>query len=435
MVFYRLTSSGRHLDAILPHTYPEAPMKLSKRSVEQAEKTGSRYFLWDEELIGFGMRVEASGRKTFICRYRSGGVRRQYTLGRFGTITVDQARGEARRVLGSVSLGKDPSAAKQTQRSILLFRDLVTSFIEGHGPKLKPGSRKDYESALIGHAVPALGNLAINAIAPPDLNRLHLKLADRPYRANRVLSYVGSVFSWAQRNGLVEKGFNPAVDVQRFKEPSRERYLTSDEIKRLGEVLRKAETTGLPWQIKAAGDSAKHVAKSNRAEVYPPHVTGAVRLLLLTGCRLHEILDLRWQDVDLDRGFLWLPDSKTGKRPVLLSAAATEVLRTIPRFGTCVVPGANPDMPRHDLKKPWSHIRRAANLEDVRLHDLRHTHASIGAGVGLGLPIVGGLLGHKATQTTQRYAHLADDPLRRAAERIGGEIDKALGPTANQQEG
>ncbi|MEW9837467.1 tyrosine-type recombinase/integrase, partial [Mesorhizobium marinum] len=289
-------------------------MKLSKRSVEQAGTTGSRYFLWDEELIGFGMRVEASGRKTFICRYRSGGIRRQYTVGRFGTITVDQARGEARRVLGSVSLGQDPSAAKQAQRSVLLFRDLVAAFLEGHGPKLKPGSRKDYESALVGHAVPALGNLAVNAIAPADLNRLHLKLADRPYRANRVLSYVGSVFSWAQRNGLVDKGFNPAADVQRFKEPSRERYLTSEEIKRLGEILRQAETAGLPWEIKAVGSTAKHVAKSNRAEIYPPHLTGAVRLLLLTGCRLREILNLRWQDVDLDRGFLWLPDSKTGRR-------------------------------------------------------------------------------------------------------------------------
>jgi integrase len=214
--------------------------------------------------------------------------------------------------------------------------------------------------------------------------------------------------------------------VQRFKEPSRERYLSSDEIRRLGEVLRQAESSGLPWEIKAAGASVKHVAKTNRAEVYPPHVTGAVRLLLLTGCRLREILDLRWQDVDLDRGFLWLPDSKTGKRAVLLSAAATEVLTTIPRLGTYVVPGASPEMPRHDLKKPWSHIRRLANLDDVRLHDLRHTHASIGAGAGLGLPIVGGLLGHKSTQTTQRYAHLADDPLRRAAERIGEELNRAL---------
>ena len=323
-------------------------------------------------------------------------------------------------------MGGDPSASKRAQRSVLLFRDLVAFFLAGHGPKLKAGSRKDYESALLGHAIPAIGNLAVSAIAAPDLNRLHLKLADRPYRANRILAYIGSVFSWAQRNGLVERGFNPAPDVQRFREPSRERYLTSDEIGRLGEVLRQAETSGLPWEIKAVGTSVKHVAKTNRVEVYPPHITGAVRLLLLTGCRLREILNLRWQDVDINRGFLWLPDSKTGKRPVLLSAAAIEVLTTVPRIGTYVVPGAGLDMPRHDLKKPWSHIRRVADLEDVRLHDLRHTHASIGACAGLGLPIVGGLLGHKSPQTTQRYAHLADDPLRRAAERIGDELNRAL---------
>lgn len=401
-------------------------MKLTKRSVEQVEPTGSRYFIWDDDLKGFGMRVEASGRKTFICRYRSDGVRRQYTLGRFGTVTVDQARGEARRVLGSVSLGDDPGASKQARRSALRFCDLVEAFLQGHGPKLKPGTRKDYESALLNHAVPVLGNLVVEAITVADMNRLHLKLSDRPYRANRVLAYVGSAFSWGQRNGLLEKGFNPAADIKRFKELSRERYLTADELKRLGEVLRQAETEGLPWEIKATGSTAKHIARTRQVEVYPPHVTSAIRLLLLTGCRLREILHLRWQDVDLQRRFLWLPDSKTGKRPVLLSAASAEVLSALPRIGSCVIPGADPNRPRHDLKKPWSHIRRLAGLDDVRLHDLRHTHASIGAGAGLGLPIVGGLLGHKSTQTTQRYAHLADDPLRRAAETIGEELGKAL---------
>lgn len=166
----------------------------------------------------------------------------------------------------------------------------------------------------------------------------------------------------------------------------------------------------------------------NRKTVYPPQITGAIRLLLLTGCRLREILNLHWSEVDTERGLLHLPDSKTGRKVVFLSGAALNVLASLPRRGACIIPGDHPDKPRHDLKKPWKHIRKEAGLEDVRLHDLRHTHAPIGAASGLGLPIVGKLLGHKSTATTQRYAHLADDPVRRGAEVIGAELEKALAP-------
>lgn len=401
-------------------------MKLTKRSVETIEVGIARFFIWDDELKGFGLRVEASGRKTFVCRYRADGVRRQYTIGRFGIVTVDQARQEARRILGSVSLGDDPGATREAKRHAVRFRDLVEAYLEGHGPRLKPGTYKDYESALRNHATPALGKLAADAITPADINRLHIKLADRPYRANRVVAYVGSVFSWGARNGLVPKGFNPTSEIHLFKEPGRERYLTTEELERLGQVLDLAETDGLPWEIKATAVTAKHVPKTQQRIVYPVHVTAAIRLLLLTGCRLREILNARWQDVDLERGFLWLPDSKVGRRPVLLSSVAVAILADLPRQASYIVPGNSADKPRHDLKKPWTHIRHHAGLDDVRLHDLRHTHASIGAGAGLGLPVVGKLLGHKSSQTTERYAHLADDPLRRGAEIVGEQLNRAL---------
>lgn len=196
--------------------------------------------------------------------------------------------------------------------------------------------------------------------------------------------------------------------------------------------MRKAETKGLEWTIKADGHNAKHFPEPEKQKsVYPTHVTGAIRLLLLTGCRLREILDLRWSDVDFERSLLNLPDSKTGRKVVFLNAAAVDILKELPRIGSCVILGDHPDRPRHDLKKPWEHIRKAAGIEGVRLHDLRHTHASIGAGSGLGLPIVGKLLGHRSPATTQRYAHLADDPLRRATEMIGENLTRSLNASSD----
>jgi integrase len=154
---------------------------------------------------------------------------------------------------------------------------------------------------------------------------------------------------------------------------------------------------------------------------------GAFHLLLFTGCRLREILHLRWSEIDFERGLLLLPDSKTGRKAVVLNAPALQVLTTLPRIGDFVVLGDEPKKPRTDLKKPWDLIRHAAEVEDVRIHDLRHTHASIGAGAGLGLPIIGKLLGHKHSDTTAKYAHLDNDPLRKASNRIGNEISALLG--------
>lgn len=411
-------------------------MNITKRSVDALELRAQRYIAWDAALSGFGVRVEASGRKTFICRYRSGGVRRQYTIGRYGVLTPEEARAEARRILGAVVLGDDPAGVRQEDRKAIRFADLVDAFLQDHGPKLKRRTREDYQSALSKHAVPAVGRMRAETITARDLNTLHLKLIDRPYRANRVMAYIASVYSWASKNGYLPKGCNPAKDVKRFREEGRERYLTAEELDRLGSTLRLAETSGLPWDIKAEGDRIKHVPKIAQVVIYPPQVTGAIRLLLFTGCRLREILRLRWSEVDLEKGLLFLPDSKTGRKTVILNGAAISVLSSLDRICAYVVPGSDLSKPRHDLNRPWNHIRSAAGLEDVRIHDLRHTFASIGAGANFGLPVVGRLLGHASATTTQRYAHLADDPARSASEVIGDSLMRALGtaiPPANER--
>ena len=212
----------------------------------------------------------------------------------------------------------------------------------------------------------------------------------------------------------------------------RERYLTTAELERLGEALRDAETIGIPWDVDESDPNAKHIPKSGpQRTVLSPHAVAALRLLLLTGARAGEILNLRWSEIDFERGLLLLPDSKTGRKTIILNAPALAVLESIPRLGEFVIAGRGPaegqkERPRSDLKKPWAAICRHARLEGLRLHDLRHSFASVGAGAGLGLPIVGKLLGHTEASTTQRYAHLDNDPLRRASNTIGEEIAAKL---------
>jgi integrase len=235
------------------------------------------------------------------------------------------------------------------------------------------------------------------------------------------------MYAFAGRSGVVPEGMNPARRIEQFKEYRRERFLTGGELERLGSAIREAESKGIPWDVQERKPKAKHLPKAkNRFTKIGPFAAAAIRLLLFTGCRLREILHLKWEQVDLERGLLFLADSKTGRKTVILNAPALTVLTRLDRLGSYVVPGDHPDRPRADLKRPWEAVAKRAGLDGVRLHDLRHTYASFGAGGGLGLPIIGRLLGHTQASTTQRYAHLDADPLRRASETIGGRIAAAL---------
>ncbi len=242
---------------------------------------------------------------------------------------------------------------------------------------------------------------------------------------------ISSLYRYAATTGVVEKGFNPTIGILAFREVRRERFLTTDELQRLGTTLREAETTGLPWNTDATKGTTKHLPEpEKRLVVFSPYVIAAIRLLLFTGCRLREILHLRWNEIEFERGVLFLPDSKTGRRTVVLNAPALAVLSELKRIGTYVILGEKSNRPRSDLNRPWGRITAHAKLERLRIHDLRHSFASIGASGGLGLPIVGKLLGHEAPATTARYAHIDNDPLRRASERIGATIAAALGETS-----
>jgi integrase len=262
------------------------------------------------------------------------------------------------------------------------------------------------------------------------VGRLHSALADTPFQANRVLAVV-SMYAFASGAGIVPAGINPAHRIEKFKESRRERFLTSDELERLGSAIRGAETNGVPWVVDESKPTAKHVPKAKRSAKMAPSTAAALRLLLVTGCRLREVLYPRWEHVDFERGCLFLPNSKSGRKTVVLNAPSLSVLNSLERVGPYVVPGDDPEQPRQDLKRPWDAITRRAGLAGVRLHDLRHTYANFGAGGGLRLPIIGRLLGHSQPTTTARYAHLDNDPLRRAWEVIANRIAAALeGKTA-----
>ena len=410
-------------------------LKLTKRVVDAATPQASRYVVWDSELKGFGARVAPSGTKTYIVRYRPRGMgpsapRRFVVLGRHGPLTPDEARARAKALLGAVAAGRDPAREQVRTAEGITVASLVEVFIEEHAKaKRKSGTAGNYEATLKTYLVPRLGKRAAESVTAGEIAQLHVGLRDRPYQANRLLAIVGSMYGFAAKRGLVPRGTNPALGLERFRETSRERYLSTEELARLGEALRLAETIGLPWKSDPAKAPSKHLpAQAQRRTLLSSEVTLAFRLLLFTGARLREILHLEWRHVDLERGLILLPDSKTGRKTIVMSVLTVALLRSARRSGPFVIPGAVPDQPRSDLKKPWLAIQRHADLEGVRLHDLRHTFASIGAGASLGLPIVGKLLGHSQPATTARYAHLDADPLRRATDLIGAQLAAALAP-------
>jgi integrase len=388
--------------------------------------------LLDTAARGLSLRVFPTGRASWSFRYRpkGGGARRRINLGEYPTVGLAEARRRADRARGEVSGGGDPQGALSAKREAPTVAELIDRYLaEEVEPKKKPRTVELYAYYLQKLVAPALGPKKAHEVTPGAVDALHRRLGKNTrVTANRVIVTLSGVYRFAARRRLIAEGVNPARGIEKFREQSHERYLSTDELGRLGLALRLGETEGLAWPRGGRGSSKHDRKPDNRKSLLSPHVTAAIRLLLFTGCRLREVLGLRWSEVDAERGLLLLPDSKTGRKAVVLNAPAMQVLSEVPRISGCefVILGDDPRKPRADLAKPWKLIRHSAGLNDVRLHDLRHTHASIGAGAGLGLPIIGKLLGHKHADTTARYAHLDDDPLRRASNRIGGEIAAAL---------
>jgi integrase len=410
-------------------------VKLTKQPLASLKPRAKPYIEYDTELIGFGAAVYPSGIKSWVCEYRPHGggrgvAKKRVTLGKTSQLTADQARKAAAEMLATVRLGGDPAQEKIERRASVTVGQLIDLFDAQYvGPMLKPGTIASHRVAL-ERLRRAHGTLKATALTRAHVTTLHFRMADRPYAANRAAAVWSKAFAWAAGVGLIPAGHNPVKGIKKYREQGRERFLTTEELARLGDRLREGETVGLPYSVDETKPTAKHAPKVDHRRVkLDRFATAAIRLLILTGARLREILHTKWEQIDIERGLIFLADSKTGKKPLYLSAAAQEVLADIPRIerNPHVIAGAKDGAPRSDLKKPWAAVSRAAGLDGVRIHDLRHSFASFGAGASLGLPIIGKLLGHSQPATTARYAHLDTDPMRRAANTIGATISAAMG--------
>lgn len=377
--------------------------RITKRVVDSLRRGELR---WDAELKGFGVRCQRLA-KVYLVKKRVGGRQRWITIGRHGSPwTPEMARREAQKLLGDIAAGNDPSIARDAEKNNPLVYDLANAYLHEHVEAKRKGSTAiGYRDLLTRIALPAVGRMRVADVTHSDMARLHHRLKEAPYQANRTLAVLSSFFTWAERHGYRARGTNPCQDVEPYKERKRDRFLSSEEMARLGQGLIEAESEG-----------------------EPPQAIAAIRLLVLTGCRKSEILTLMWDHVDFQLGALRLPDSKTGAKLVPLGAPALKLLASLPRLegNPYVIPGNREGAHFVGLQKVWERVRSRAALSDVRVHDLRHSFASIGAIRGDSLLVIGALLGHRDQATTQRYAHLSSDPLRAAADKISGQILAAL---------
>ncbi len=405
--------------------------RITKRSIDALQAEGSDYYFWDTDLKGFGCRVRKTGARSFIAQYRIGGrntVVQRVTIGSYGKMTVDEAREAARKVLAKAELGEDVAEQKAKERAEKTMADLCDLYV-AEGCELKKASTlKSDRGRIERHIKPLLGTKRIGKITSADIEKFMRDVANGKTAvdvktgkhgraivkggkgtATRTVRLLGGIFSFAIRQRMLKT--NPAHGIAKFADKRNERFLSTEELIRLGASIRLAETDGLPWEVDENHPKAKHVAKEKRATTMSPHVAGAMRLLLFTGCRLREILDLKWEHVDFERGLLLLPDSKTGRKTVVLNAPALAVLNDLIRVGLYVIAGEDPEKPRSDLKRPWAQITKHAGLDGLRIHDIRHSFASFGAAGGMGLPIVGKLLGHANSATTARDLRPGSPPV------------------------
>jgi integrase len=392
--------------------------KLTKRSVDAVPVPVGRNaetVVKDSELPGFGLRVTATGGRIYFAEPRLAGRRRRVRIGRHGVVTAEQAREKAKEILAQTLLGEDIASARKQARECPTVAQLLEAYSERFAQShKKPRTLEEDQRMTKLHILPALGNKRTNEVTGEDIATLRRAMEKTPIRFNACRALLSHAFNLALRaeHGPLGPGWglasNPCTYIPKYPVRKRERFLSQDEFAALGKAL------------VAVGTGKRRM----RAPVI-----AAVRLLALTGARRDEIRTCRWEWVDFEHACLRLPDSKTGAKVIPLPVAAIAVLRELRAahpFSKWVVPGTEPGTCVNDLEHPWQRIRKLAGLLDVRLHDLRHSHASTAVVGGIPLRIVGAILGHRNVSTTDRYAHVGNDPVREGVEKVGDLIASKL---------
>lgn len=381
-------------------------MKLTKRLIDTLTYEGdgrSRMVVWDDALPGFGVRVYPTDRKAFVLSYRTNGRKRLLTLGAYGPLTLDQARRLAKARTVDVITGGDPLEVRKKAAHGETVGDLAKAYMERHAKPHKRSWRDD-QRRLDRHVLPRWRTLRADAITRADVAALHHQIGKTTrYEANRTVAVLSKMFELARRWGFVPDGHpNPARDIDKFHEERRDRWVTPEELPRLAEAIN---------------------AESNET------ARAALWLYLLTGVRKSELLQAKWADVDFERRELRLPMTKAGRTHyVPLSPPALAVLESIARVegNPYILPGRAPQGPDADkqpprpfvnIDKPWQRVRKAAGIDDVRLHDLRRTVGSWLAQSGASLHLIGRVLNHTNTSTTAIYARFGQDHAREALDR------------------
>jgi len=397
--------------------------RITKRSVDSLKQAERDQYLWDSELAGFGLKVTPAGRKVFLVQYRLGGrmgQTRRVTIGRYGPLTTEQARQQAKHILGRIAAGQDVAGEQRRGNQSISISQLCDLYLDEGCATKKTSTLIRDRSRIERHIKPLLGQKSARLVSQADIDRFMQDVAvgktakdvKTGFRgraivtggqgtARECVTLLGSVFSFAVSRGLRED--NPAWKIKKFPARKMERFLSATELASLGEVLGDAQKGENPFAI------------------------AAIKLLILTGARKGEILSLKWEYVDFERNCFRLPESKTGAKVISVGAPVLELLASLPRIegNPYVFPGASG---KHfvGLQKVWERVRKRAGLEDVRLHDLRHSFASIAVAGGDSLYLVGKVLGHQRAATTERYAHLADHPVQAVADRTAGQIAAAM---------
>ncbi|MEL7198772.1 MAG: site-specific integrase [Pseudomonadota bacterium] len=398
------------------HTLSAVPRECEERDEQSIEhvrlngniarrRPGKRMIeYWDNELPGFGLRVHPSGRRTWFVMFRQRGKQRRASLGGARRVTAIEARRLAREKLAEVALDGLPSrkTSKSGSQEAPLMRDYAERFWADYAHHWKPSTRQRNRKGIDRDILPTFGDRRVDEITKADIAFWRDGFADRTGTFNRTIPVLSVMMSYAEKLGYRRRGSNPCRGTPRYKCKRMERFLTAREYGQLATAL-------------------------SHFEREYPSVVSAIRLLIYTGARCGEIEKLRWEWVQEPR--LMLPDSKTGAKIVYLNQQAVDVIASIPdrKASGLVFPSVRDPGKPMKLGMYWPDIRNRAALPDVRLHDLRHSFASTAIRDNISLMVIGKLLGHALAETTSRYAHLSDEVIADAAERVSGSIANLIG--------